>query len=473
MKPRYILAILIVISITGALTAFLPRKSEKTPAASAKPNIVLIMADDLGYGDIGTFGATDIRTPHIDGIAKKGIKFTEFYTPSPVCSPTRAGLLTGRYPRRMGIDGVFFPESFTGIPAAEVTIAEALKEQGYATSIVGKWHLGHHTKFLPLQHGFDEYFGIPYSNDMMGTVYIRGNEVAKYPVDQRYTTKVYTEEAVKFINKNKSKPFFLYLAHSMPHVPIYASPEFEGKSKRGLYGDVIEELDWSVGQVLQALQKNGLEENTLVIFTSDNGPWLAFDVEGGSPGPLREGKQTTFEGGMRVPTVAAWPGKIKPGTVYDNLATHFDFFPTFLKLAGATNYRSKNPLDGEDITPVLTGTGKRKGDELLYYFNGQIQAYRKGDWKIKFPYPGNKGILGVKDLAPHDTLLFNLKQDVGEQTNLLKTNPEKAKELLAAMNKYIATIEPTPKGLVQRMAADESHKKKYLERKAKTASTNE
>jgi arylsulfatase A-like enzyme len=352
-------------------------------------------------------------------------------------------------------------------------MAEALKEQGYATSIIGKWHLGHHKQYLPLQNGFDEYFGIPYSNDMMGTVYIRGNELAQYPVDQRYTTKTYTEEAVKFINKNKNKPFFLYLAHSMPHVPIYASPEFEGKSKRGSYGDVIEELDWSVGQVLQTLQKNGLEENTLVIFTSDNGPWLAFDVEGGSPGPLREGKQTTFEGGMRVPTVAAWPGKIKPGTVYDNMATHFDFFPTFLKLAGATNHKPKNPLDGEDITPVLTGTGKRKGDELLYYFNGQIQAYRKGDWKIKFPYPGNKGIMGVKDVAPHDTLLFNLKQDIGEQTSLLKTNPEKARELLATMAKYKATIEPTPKGLMQHMPADESHKKKYLERKAKTASTNE
>jgi arylsulfatase A-like enzyme len=328
-------------------------------------------------------------------------------------------------------------------------------------------------QYLPLQNGFDEYFGIPYSNDMMGTVYMRGNEVASYKVDQHYTTQVYTEEAVKFIEQNKNKPFFLYLAHTMPHVPIYASPQFEGKSSRGLYGDVIEELDWSVGQVLQALKRNGLEENTLVIFTSDNGPWLAFDAEGGSPGPLREGKQTTFEGGMRVPTVAYWPGKIKAGTVYDNLATHFDFFPTFLQLAGAANYQPKNPLDGEDITPVLTGTGKRKGDELLYYFNGQLQAYRKGDWKIKFPYAGNKGIMGVKDVAAHDTLLFNLKQDVGERQNLLKANPAKAKELLAALSTYKASMEPTPKSLMQRMPADESHKQKYLERKAKVATSHE
>jgi arylsulfatase A-like enzyme len=384
MKNTYLplpLSALLSIGIIGLLAAFLPKSSVPAPALPAKPNIVLILADDLGYGDIGIFGAKDIRTPNIDGLANKGIKFTEFYCPSPVCSPTRAGLLTGRYPRRMGIDGVFFPESFTGIPASEVTMAEALKEQGYATSIVGKWHLGHHKQYLPLQNGFDEYFGIPYSNDMMGTVYMRGDEVVEYKVDQRYTTKTYTEEATKFIGKNKNKPFFLYLAHSMPHVPLYASPEFEGKSKRGLYGDVIEELDWSVGQVLQALQQHGIAENTLVIFTSDNGPWMAFDVEGGSPGPLREGKQTTFEGGMRVPTVAYWPGKIKAGSVYDNIATQFDFFPTFMKMAGAANYQPKNPLDGEDIMPVLTGKGKRKGDELLYYFSGKFRLTAKATGK--------------------------------------------------------------------------------------------
>lgn len=465
-KPLYITLIALLTIVSGLLFAF---QSGSKPAAN-RPNIVLIMADDLGYGDIGAFGATDIRTPHIDRMAAKGIQFTEFYCPSPVCSPTRAGLLTGRYPRRMGIDGVFFPESFTGLPASEVTIAEALKEYGYATGAIGKWHLGHHKQFMPLQNGFDEYYGIPYSNDMMGVVYMQNNDVDSFQVNQRYTTQTYTKKAIQFIETHKSKPFFLYLPHSMPHVPIYASPAFEGKSKRGLYGDVIEELDWSVGHVLEALRKNGLEQNTLVIFTSDNGPWLAFDVEGGSAGPLREGKQTTFEGGMRVPTVAYWPGKIKPGSRYENLATHFDFFPTLLRLAGVTNDQPKNPLDGEDITPVLTADGKRKGDELLYYYGGKIQAYRKGDWKIKFPYAGNQGIPGIKDVAPHDTLLFNLKQDVGEQKNVLASNPAKAKELIRAMQRYVTTIEPTPAGLVQRMPADDSHKQKAQERKAKAAS---
>jgi arylsulfatase A len=471
---KKLLGILVLIPFIGGFVFW---KAADEPAAenatATKPNIVFIMADDLGYGDIGAFGATDIRTPNIDELARKGIRFTEFYCASPVCSPTRAGLLTGRYPRRMGIDGVFFPESFTGIPPSEVTLAEALKDQGYTTGVVGKWHLGHHKPYLPLQNGFDEYFGIPYSNDMQGVVYIRGNDVVEYEVDQHYTTKVYTDEAVAFINRHKNKPFFLYLAHTMPHVPIYASPAFEGKSKRGLYGDVIEELDWSVGQVVEALRKNGLEKNTLVVFTSDNGPWLAFDVEGGSAGPLREGKQTTFEGGMRVPTVAYWPEKIKAGTVYENIATHFDFFPTFVKLAGAINYQPKNPLDGEDISAVLTGQGKRRGDELLYYYNGKVQAFRKGDWKIKFPYAGNQGIIGIADVAPHDTLLVNLKQDVGEKRNLLQSNPEKARELLSAMQKHLAGIEPTPQSLVQRMPADDSHKQKYLERKAKMAATKQ
>jgi len=437
-----------------------------TALCQRQPNIVFILADDLGYGDVGAYGATDIRTPNIDLLAKGGLKFTEFYAPSPVCSPTRAGFLTGRYPRRMGIDGVFFPESFTGLPAAEVTVAEALQERGYATGIVGKWHLGHHPRFLPLQNGFDEYFGIPYSNDMQGVVYLRGNDVAEYKVDQRYTTKVYTEEAVRFIERHRQQPFFLYLAHTMPHVPLYASEAFRSKSKRGLYGDVVEELDWSVGQVLAALRKNGLEQNTLLVFTSDNGPWLAFDEEGGSPGPLREGKQTTFEGGMRVPAVAYWPGRTQAGSVYDNLATTFDWFPTFLRLAGETAYQPKKPLDGEDITPVLTGTGKRKGDELLYYFNGAVQAYRKGDWKIKLPYAGNRGIMGVKDVAPHDTLLFNLKRDAGERTNLARSHPEKVRELLAAMQSYQARLEPAPP-LVQGIPADKSHIQKYQERKAR------
>ncbi|PRY27840.1 sulfatase-like protein [Spirosoma oryzae] len=294
-----------------------PPKNTAVKKAPLKPTILLIFTDDLGYGDIGTYGATDIRTPNIDGLAQKGLPFTSFYSGNPVCSPSRAGLLTGRYPRRLGINGVFFPESYTGLPASEVTVAEALKQRGYATGAIGKWHLGHHRQFLPVQHGFDSYFGIPYSNDMAGVVYFRNNDVVDYTVDQHMITRTYTEEAIRFIDQHKRGPFFLYLAHNMPHVPLYASAAFEGKSKRGLYSDVIEEIDWSVDEVVKALKKNGLVENTLVIFTSDNGPWLAYDVDGGSAGPLREGKQTTFEGGMRVPAVMYWPAVcVSPRSAY-------------------------------------------------------------------------------------------------------------------------------------------------------------
>ncbi len=428
-----------------------------------KPNIIIILADDLGYGDIGVYGANDIRTPNIDRLAAGGLRLTEFYSTSPVCSPTRAGLLTGRFPRRNGIDHVFFPESFTGLPESEVTIAEALKGNGYSTAIVGKWHLGHHRQFLPLQQGFDEYYGIPYSNDMQGVVYLRGNDVDSLKINQRYTTKTYTRVAVQFIDKNKDKPFFLYLAHNMPHVPLYASPDFEGKSKRGLYGDVIEELDWSVGEVINALKKNGIEENTLVVFTSDNGPWLIFDVEGGSAGPLRQGKGTTFEGGQRVPGIAYWPGRIKPGTVYNDLALQLDLYPTIVSLTGSQKTQTTKPLDGEDVSAVLFGTGKRKGDEFAYYGDGKIEAFRKGDWKIRLPHAEVKAYGFTLEQAT-DTLLFNLKTDAGEKNNLLKSNPAKAKELLKALDSYQKKLGATPPALVQRMPADDSHIKKFQQR---------
>ena len=428
-----------------------------------KPNFVVIMADDLGYGDIGTFGATDIRTPNIDKLAENGLKFTSFYSTSPVCSPSRFGLLTGRYPRRQGIDGVFFPESFNGIPKEELTLAEALKTKGYSTGIVGKWHLGHHREFLPLQNGFDEYFGIPYSNDMQGTVYLRGNNVVQYNIDQKYTTKTYTEEAIKFIDKHKKEPFFLYLPHTMPHLPLYASPAFEGKSKRGLYGDVIEELDWSVGQVIESLKKNGLTENTLVIFTSDNGPWTIFDIEGGSAGKLRNGKGTTFEGGQRVPTIFSFPSKIKAGSVYNDLALHLDVFPTILKLAG---YQADlpNPIDGEDVSSILTANGKRKGDEFIYYSNGKIEAFRKGDWKIRLAQPASKNYLNGETIPATEAFLFNLKEDVSETKNLYQTNPEKVTELLAALDKKSKTIGQKVATLPQRLPADDVHIKKYYQR---------
>ncbi|MCE7066636.1 sulfatase [Dyadobacter sp. CY326] len=459
-KPDIHLTYLLILALATQIS-----HAQSTPQ-KGKPNIVIILADDLGYGDIGAFGATDIRTPNIDNLAAKGLKLTSFYSTSPVCSPTRAALITGRYPKRMGIDHVFFPESFTGIPSDEVTIAEALKGNGYTTAIFGKWHLGHHKQFLPLQNGFDEYYGIPYSNDMQGVAYLRGNDVDSIKVNQKYTTKTYTNEATRFISQNKNKPFFLYVTHNMPHVPIYASPEFEGKSKHGLYGDVIEELDWSVGEIVKSLKANGLEENTLVVFTSDNGPWLIFDIEGGSAGPLRQGKGTTFEGGQRVPTVAYWPGKIKPGSVYEDLATQLDLYPTIISLTRSQKTQTKKPLDGEDISPVLFGTGNRKGTEFAYYSNGIIEAFRQGDWKLRLPQAEVK-LNDITIVPASDTLLFNLKNDIGEKNNLVKTNPEKVKELLAAWKKYESNIGPTPPALVQRMPADNSHITKRAERAKK------
>ncbi|OOG70570.1 sulfatase [Algoriphagus sp. A40] len=458
MKGKYILILI-------ASLLFSCGSQEENETKSDLPNIVFIFADDLGYGDIGCFGASDIATPNIDRIAAEGIKFTSFLSASPVCSPSRAGLLTGRMPQRMGINAVFFPESFTGMDPEEITIAEILKEKGYRTGIVGKWHLGHMEKFLPLNQGFDEYFGIPYSNDMASVVYMRGNEVEKFKVDQRYTTKTYTEESLKFIDSTADQPFFLYLAHSMPHVPIYASPEFEGKSKRGLYGDVIQELDWSVGEVLKKLEEKDILENTLVVFSSDNGPWLVMEDHGGSAGPLREGKQFTFEGGVRVPTVAMWKGKIDPGQVYEDLATQMDWFPTFCKLVGAEIPQDRE-IDGKDLGSVLFENGNREGDSFLYYMLSSQEAFREGDWKIKRPYPGFAGTRGMKKVDAHDTLLFNLKNDPGETTNLAGENPEKTAQMMRAMELAVKQLGPLPESKVVRTPQDNSHYE-YLEKKHK------
>lgn len=429
------------------------------------PNIIHIFADDLGYGDLGCFGATDIKTPNIDRIAAEGIKFTSFYSASHVCSPSRAALMTGRLPQRMGINHVFFPESYTGMPTEEITIAEMLKEQGYATGMVGKWHLGHRQQFLPLQQGFDSYFGIPYSNDMESVVYLRGNDVEEFHVDQHYTTKTYTEEAVDFIDKNKNNQFFLYLAHNMPHVPIYASENFEGTSDRGLYGDVIQELDWSVGQVLEKLEAEGLLENTLVIFSSDNGPWLVMEDHGGSAGPLREGKQYTFEGGMRVPTVAMWKGKIPAGKVYENIASQMDWFPTIANLTKA-ELPETLVLDGEDITEVLLADGERPTQKYLYFDGGNPQAYRSGNYKIKEPYGGYEGSPGKQAVAPHDTLLIDLANDIGSKNNLYETNKVLARKLFAEKDEAYAALDSLPPPLVIRTPSDRSHFEYLKEKKA-------
>ncbi len=434
-------------------------------AADPKPpNIVIIYTDDLGYGDLGCFGADDIKTPAIDRIARDGIRFTDFYSAAHVCTPSRAALLTGRLPQRMGIAGVFFPESFTGMPVEEVTMAQMLRARGYATGMVGKWHLGHHHRFLPLQRGFDEYFGIPYSNDMASAVYLEGNDVADFAPDQHYTTRTYTERAVDYIERHHDTPFFLYLAHNMPHVPIYASPEFEGTSERGLYGDVIQEIDWSVGQVIAALEAHDLLDNTLIVFTSDNGPWHVMRDHGGSAGDLREGKMFTFDGGMRVPTVAMWPAGIQAGQVYSDVAVMTDWMITIAALTGA-ELPADRAYDGQDLRAVFAGTGPRPGQNHFLYYDGlRLEGFREGDWKLKLPYDGFRGARWKHRVDAHPTLLINLRADPGEQHNLAEAMPEKVEAMRTAMEAAHAALGPFPPPIPIRGPADESHYEHLLEK---------
>nr|WP_299381095.1 sulfatase [Allomuricauda sp.] len=436
------------------------------PQVNKKPNIVIVFTDDQGYSDLGVFGAKGFTTPHIDQMAKEGMKFTDFYVASSVCSPSRAALLTGCYPQRIGIPGVLFPErentkwdptdrkSKTGIHKDETTIAEMLKDHGYATACFGKWHLGHHKPFMPLQQGFDEYFGLPYSNDMRPgkkpgkTPYpklplIKDNEVHRYMNDdQSSLTTEYTEHAINFIKSNKDRPFFMYVAHSMPHIPLYVSDKFEGHSKKGIYGDVIEEIDWSVGQINATLKELGLEENTLVIFTSDNGPWLIFGEHGGSSTPLREGKFTTFEGGQRVPCIMKWPAQIPSGKVCDEIATTMDFLPTIAEISGAKLPDRK--IDGHNITELLKGKGNAKSptEEFYYYRGWKLEAIRKGKWKLHVPHKYNNVIAaadgnahGRKNIPSEIGLsLFDLSKDVGEQNDVSKEHPKVVQELLKKMD---------------------------------------
>ncbi len=417
--------------------------------AGTRPNIIFIFTDDLGYGDVESYNPDKIKTPNIDQIGESGIRFTEFYSASPVCSPSRAALMTGRYPIRQGIHDVFFPESWGGLPSGEVTIAEILKEAGYATLMVGKWHLGHRKEFLPLQHGFDEFFGVPYSNDMGGFYFVRGNEAIQEDVDQRYLTRKYTEASIEYIEKygGRDNPFFLYLSHSMPHTPLHVSPEFKGRSEAGLYGDVIEELDWSTGQILDKIRGMGIEQKTLVVFSSDNGPWLLMGSHGGSAGILREGKGTTFEGGMRVPTMAYWKGRITPEQVVDNPAIMLDWFPTFAELAGV-KLPPDLDVDGRDISALLIHPEKSMERDIVFYNHGKIEAYRSGDWKLKLAHQGDKpaflrfflpGMIG-----PHERLLFNLNEDPSEKTNLAGQFPEKVRVLKDKISQFQLSLGSVP-----------------------------
>lgn len=438
-------------------------------AEARKPNIVIIMADDLGYGDLSCYGHPTIRTPNLDRMAAEGLRFTSFYCGAPLCTPSRAALLTGRLPVRSGMAsnrrGVLMHYSTSGLPASEITLAQLLKTNGYATACIGKWHLGHQPQFLPRQKGFDFYFGLPYSNDMdelenappeasqsmepkadwWNVPLIRNEEVIERPANQSTLTRRYTEEALKFISANKQKPFLLYFPHTFPHVPLFASEKFQKKSPRGLYGDVVGELDWSVGEILKALKEQGLAENTFVFFTSDNGPWLIQKFAGGSAGPLREGKGSTWEGGMRVPGIAWWPGKIKPGQVSTAIACNLDLLPTATKLAGLEP-PSDRVIDGRDLSPILFASGKALRDAFFYYRNVDLFAVRQGPWKAHFT---TKSGFGSDPAEAHDPpLLYNVETDPGEKFNVANQHPDIIAQIRKLADEHRKTVTPVEDQLV-------------------------
>ena len=438
------------------------------PAAPALPNLVIILADDLGYGDLGCYGHPTIRTPNLDQMAADGLRFTDFYVAACVCTPSRAALLTGRLPIRSGMAGsekrrVIFGNSTGGLPPEEITIASALKSKGYATACVGKWHLGHLPPFLPTAHGFDSYYGLRWSNDMepagkipknasaslnpdpkwWNTALLRNDKVIEQPTDLSTLTRRYTEEALAFIGRNKKRPFFLYFAHTYPHVPLFASKKFKDTSPRGLYGDVVEELDWSVGQVLAAVRREKLAEKTFVFFTSDNGPWLNKGLAGGSAGPLFEGKGSTWEGGMREPGIAWWPGKIKPSRTTHELACSMDLFNTCLSLAGVPIPKDR-VIDGVDLSPMLFSTGPGRRDSMIYYRGDELFAVRKGPFKAHFQTaPGYAPPGGQMTFEKHDPpLLFNLEQDPGEKFNVATNHSDVIAALQAEIEKHRAALVP-------------------------------
>jgi arylsulfatase A-like enzyme len=441
------------------------------------PNLVVIFTDDQGYADVGSYGAQGFETPHLDRMAAEGMRFTDFHVAAAVCGASRAALMTGCYPQRLGILGAPGPNSNYGIDEAELLMPEMLKMRNYATAIYGKWHLGDHLRFRPTRHGFDDYFGLPYSNDMWpfhptaGERYpklplIEGEEVIELNPDQTKLTTQYTERAVKFIEQHRDEPFFLYVPHNMPHVPLHVSEKFRGKSQQGLYGDVIMEIDWSVGEILAAIKATGNDERTLVVFATDNGPWLSYGNHAGSAGIFREGKGTVWEGGQRVPCIMRWPGKIPAGKECDELCTSLDFLPTFAALAGievpADLPRQKPPTakagnspsatatesptektesprfrfapDGHDIRPLMFGEAGAKSpyEAFYYYWIGGLEAVRSGEWKLHFPHkyrsltgqPGQDGRPGGYSVGTTELALYNLHDDPSEKHNLVKEQPE-------------------------------------------------
>mgnify|MGYP003136146943 CR=1 FL=1 len=476
-------------TLSSILVLCLAAAHSHAQSESQKPNVIVILADDLGYGDLSCYGAVDVATPNIDRMATEGAKFNSFYV-SPVCSPTRAALMTGSHPIRVGIGGVMFPRNNHGLNPDEITLPELLKGQGYATAIIGKWHLGNQDMFQPLNHGFDTWYGTPASNNQFfyptikkyaadcvfredytrdgilqretaACPLVRDNVVIEVPADQTQFTQRYTRESIRFITENKDKPFFVYLAHNMPHIPLHASEQFVGTSKRGIYGDTIQELDWSTGEILRSLKELGLDKNTLVIFTSDNGPNTG---KGGSAGPLKGGKGSTLEGGVRVPFVARWPETIPAGTESDAPITGMDLLPTLTKLAGG-NVPSNRVIDGKDIWPLLAGEPDAKSPhEAIYYLRGRgVQGIRVGDWKYlvddsskkeasrinvelaaeeqKLPRRERRALIKERGKASAQKLgptaaLYNLSNDIGEQNNLLAKHPEIVARLRKPLDEF-------------------------------------
>jgi arylsulfatase len=462
----------VVLQLLPLLFVCGPTTAAAASTQRALPNLVIIFTDDQGYADVGVFGAKGFQTPNLDRLAAQGCIFRNFHVAQPVCSASRAALLTGCYPNRIGIHGALGPRSKVGISNGEMTLAELLKQRGYATAIFGKWHLGDAQQFLPLHHGFDEYFGLPYSNDMWPLhpdyvnlspndprrkrgypelVMYEGDRIAIPQItheDQNQLTTWYTEHAVRFIEQNKERPFFLYLAHNMPHVPLHVSDKFRGKTSRGLYGDVIEEIDWSVGQVMETLKRNGLEQNTWVIFTSDNGPWLSYGEDAGSAYPLREGKGTCWEGGTREPCIMRWPGKISAGTESWQMLMTIDLFPTIAKIVKAD--LPKHTIDGLDVWPIIAGKNGARNPHKAYWFyyeENQLQAVVTSDgrWKLQLPHtyrtlagrPGGRGGMPVpyEQRKLERAELYDLNQDISEARDLAAERPEIVKLLAGEAEK--------------------------------------
>ncbi|MFY9256085.1 MAG: sulfatase [Fuerstiella sp.] len=448
-------------SFIAALTVISAMSSSGLQAAD--PNVVVIFCDDLGYGDLGCFGHPTIATPNLDRMAAEGQKWTEFYVAACVCTPSRAALQTGRYPIRNGMCSntrrVLFPNSKGGLPASEVTIGRMLQQKGYATHAIGKWHLGHLPQYLPTSHGYDSYFGIPYSNDMdalpsapknklkfdepkteyFNVPLMRGEKIVERPADQHTITKRFTEEAVSLIKNRGDKPFFIYLAHNLPHVPLFVSKEFTDVSRRGLYGDVVQEIDWSVGSVLNALKDEGVADNTLVVFTSDNGPWRSFKQQGGSAGLLRDGKGSTWEGGMREPTIFWWPNKIKPGVVMQ-MGSTLDLLPTIAAVSGAV-VPTDRQLDGHDLSPALFADGESPRQDMFYYHGEECFAVRSGMYKAHFKT--KTSYTGQKAAVVHDPpLLFHLGHDPSEEYDVAKEHPDIVEQLRKLKSEHEASVEP-------------------------------